>query len=733
MAREPRGQQDIYKSIRSRISGEIPELTNFTTSSFNWVWTQAYSAEIREVELDTVAAYLEGFIDYAGGPIDESDLDQLGLSDTVDVEEINDRLEESNLDELVKVVSVTRDPGTESSGTVTFTVDSDSIIVPSGTVVSTEPDYSGDVLKYETTEQVSPSTGNTTVDAAIEAQEVGQQYNVGANTITNLVDEPNGVQSVTNDDSVTGGDDRETNDELRERAKEALLQRTEGGTVDGVETYVSNNVDNIDDIRIEEVFNGDNWHGDYPHGHLVVEGGDDDEIRGAVEDSRPVAIRQFLVRPTVTNIDADISISSGRGAVSTSETEGAVERYLDSLGFGDELIYNKIVQRVLNSDEDIEEINSIDLLVGAEPHYFNEEMVDNFEDNDILVNNRHWGDWEATEGDNDLANFEAQDSTVLDGNYSGRLESSNEDVRVRTQRTSSTSRFSVELTVQIDNQTGNDTDWFILWLKNNSDIFVDLRFQGDGLVQFGNSNDFGNWSSGVQETVRIDLDFDSETVTVALDEDDSSSSTNFLTSVSGLDEIELVNYTLNSGASQTAYVDNINLLEPIQELNLGHRMPNDGINSVTTDEGGGKSYIEPDNWDEYDLSGNGHDSIRWNISQEDWPGTVQKTETLTFRGDIDTYTVDPAMYNEGIIQVQDDGGKIYDEGISYEEYDTSNNGMDDGIEWFENVPRPDDGQNFTVTYNAAVKADIEYDITDDDIEVSQNEKVNSGTIEVTEQ
>jgi len=60
MTDDPRTQDEIYRSIRDRLTSSIAGLTNFTERSFNYIFTQAYASELRELELQAVAARLSG-------------------------------------------------------------------------------------------------------------------------------------------------------------------------------------------------------------------------------------------------------------------------------------------------------------------------------------------------------------------------------------------------------------------------------------------------------------------------------------------------------------------------------------------------------------------------------------------------------------------------------------------------------------------------------------------------
>jgi len=88
---------------------------------------------------------------------------------------------------------------TKATGTVTFTGQEDTTI-SAGFTVATKDD-----IKFDTTEEVTIPSGETTVDAAIEAVETGPDGNVDANTITEFVDTHEDLTDVTNSDATTGG------------------------------------------------------------------------------------------------------------------------------------------------------------------------------------------------------------------------------------------------------------------------------------------------------------------------------------------------------------------------------------------------------------------------------------------------------------------------------------------------------------------------------------------------
>lgn len=131
MTHEPRTKDEIYESLRASLTGKITKLTNFTDRSFNYVWTQAFAEEIRELEVLAVVSELAGWIDYTGGPITEDDLEQLDIETDVTAEEVNEFMQDDYLDEYIKIVGVSRLEGSRATGSVTFTTQSANTEIPS--------------------------------------------------------------------------------------------------------------------------------------------------------------------------------------------------------------------------------------------------------------------------------------------------------------------------------------------------------------------------------------------------------------------------------------------------------------------------------------------------------------------------------------------------------------------------------------------------------------------------
>jgi len=361
MTHDPRTKEEIYEELRASLTGKISKLTNFTESSFNFVLTQAFSEEIRELEILSVVAELSGWIDYTGGPVTDEDLQDLGISDNITAREVSEVMEDDYLDEFVKIVGIKRLPGSRATGTVSFTTESGKTNIPEGTRVTTAPDSNGNTIDFLTTESAETSNGVTTVtDVQIQAVEVGSEYNVPANEIVRLADPPIGVSGVDNPEATTGGKEEESNEELRARAKGAVQASSEGGTVDGIKGYIRKNVEGVGqgDVIIDEFFEGnDGPGGNAPYADVIVDGGLDEEVENAIDFSRPTSIRHNLVRPQVIQIGLDTDLLGSN--ITTSEVKENIEDKLLNFGIGENFYNSEIIRSIMESSSNIISVDNL--------------------------------------------------------------------------------------------------------------------------------------------------------------------------------------------------------------------------------------------------------------------------------------------------------------------------------------------------------------------------------------
>lgn len=370
MTLQPEDQSSIYDRIKSAIAS-ASEITNFSPNSPEKAITDdGFAAEFRERQHEALSVQLSARIDYAGKTITEEDLEDLDVDpDRVDLDLLNSFQSDDDLDELAKRNGVFRDPGSFATGTVTFQTTSDSVSVAQGTVVGTQPDSDGDYLAFETTEEVSPAAGETSVDAPIEAINRGPEYNVGSGTITFIPSPPPGVEGdppVENAEATTGGEAEESNDELRQRAKDFLITTSGGGTKGGLEGALVAEFAGLDDgdVIVDEFPNADPIYAD-----VIIDGGPSDgDAVDAIDKYRPVSVNHNLIRPTKVTIDVDATVTGTD--VDPAEVEADINDYLIGLGISDDVVRDQIVATTMTADGDIEGIDSLTVTIVDETHTF---------------------------------------------------------------------------------------------------------------------------------------------------------------------------------------------------------------------------------------------------------------------------------------------------------------------------------------------------------------------------
>jgi hypothetical protein len=352
-------EERIFESLRSGLTGRIAKLTNFTDRSFNYVWTEAFSEEIRELQELAFVSELTAFIDYTGGPVTQDDLEDIGVEGRISPAVVNELMEDQFLDEYVKIVGVTRNQGSVATGTVTFRTQSSRTVIPEGTTVTTAPEATGSTTDFVTTEEAVTEDGVSSVsDVSIQSVDVGEEFNVPAGKITRISNPPVGATGVNNVESTTGGENVETNDELRSRAKQALSGASEGGTVDGIKAFIRGNVESVQqgDIIIDEFVEEQP-----PFVDVIVDGGLEDDVISAIESSRPAGIEHNLVRPQIVQIGVDLDLLGVD--ISNSDVVTRVETFLLELGIGEEFYQDQFIREIMLSDNDIVNIDFLDTTI----------------------------------------------------------------------------------------------------------------------------------------------------------------------------------------------------------------------------------------------------------------------------------------------------------------------------------------------------------------------------------
>ena len=125
------------------------------------------------------------------------------------------------------------------------------------------------------------------VTLPVLALEPGRAGNVGSGSITVMPTPPRGVDGgVTNEDPLTGGEEAESDDQLRERAKHAL-ERAGNATLNAIK-YSILEVDGVEGVEVRDHATDES----IPLGEVRVRysGGDETAIVKAIDDTRAAGI-----------------------------------------------------------------------------------------------------------------------------------------------------------------------------------------------------------------------------------------------------------------------------------------------------------------------------------------------------------------------------------------------------------------------------------------------------------
>jgi hypothetical protein len=354
---DPDEPGSLFDQIASTIAALSP-ISNFSVNSPERALVTSVSDEFRDRQHELLSVQLSARVGFAGKTLGAQDLRDLNLDPSViDLELLNSFQEDSDLDAVAARNGINRDPGSFASGEVVFQLTSDAAVIPAGTLVTTQPDGSNNVIRFETTEEIAASSGDTQLTVPIEAVERGQNGNVGANTLTRLPSPPplvGGDPAVNNPSATTGGEDPETNAELRERTRRALVGTGGGGTTEGVETGIVEAFDGLDleDVLVDESASVQ------PGFEVVVSGGPSDaDLKDEIDRLQPVAIEGTLVRPTdvVIDITADVTGSD----IDTASVEDTLVDLIAGLGLGDDVIRDQIISAIITADDGIVGIDTL--------------------------------------------------------------------------------------------------------------------------------------------------------------------------------------------------------------------------------------------------------------------------------------------------------------------------------------------------------------------------------------
>jgi uncharacterized phage protein gp47/JayE len=198
--------------------------------------------------------------------------------------------------------------------------------------------------------------GKWVAAAPVTAMLPGKEGNVFAGMLTVMPRPAIGVEYIINTKDILNGTDPESDAELRERAKHAL-EMAGKGTLASIRSAV----------RGVEGVSGEVKVVDQPDGipgivQVIASGGDDDEIRRVIEETRSAGIKVEFKRPLVIPLDIRLTLviieEMDRDEVKKQADE-AIRKYIATLSIDDDVILSQVIKAalIISGIRDVREVS----------------------------------------------------------------------------------------------------------------------------------------------------------------------------------------------------------------------------------------------------------------------------------------------------------------------------------------------------------------------------------------
>lgn len=257
----------------------------------------------------------------------------------------------TELDRAAVIFGLTRNPAKSAVGSVTvYTGDSPAeydISIPYGYIFSTRPDADGNTTEWQVTDtNATIPAGEHSVDVTVACTTEGS-ISVVAGAICILPTALQGIDSVSNKNSISGGSDIESDTEFLERIhsiKESMGQCTD----DAIEQAV-NAVSGVTRAIVRDRYQGIGTTGiivttdQVPAPQSVV-----DNINSVVSKVKASGIYPIIVYTNYKIVDMNFTISPSSD-VDADKIITAINDYCNALGTGNTLIVSQLQRKILNA------------------------------------------------------------------------------------------------------------------------------------------------------------------------------------------------------------------------------------------------------------------------------------------------------------------------------------------------------------------------------------------------
>jgi uncharacterized phage protein gp47/JayE len=221
------------------------------------------------------------------------------------------------------------------------------IVIPANTVVSTRAGSTEQMKQFRTIrEGVLAKNGSKKWEATVQVMALvpGKEGNVHLGGITQIPKPVAGVDYVINDRELDNGTGVESDVELRERARKALEMAGKA-----TEKSLKAAVQGVKGVSSDVLVIGE------PDGvpgyvQIIAGGGDEEEIRRVIDDTRSAGIFVDFRRPDILPLNVRLTVVVVRGTDKAGiklRVKEAVAEYLNSLGIGEDVAASKIIHAAL--------------------------------------------------------------------------------------------------------------------------------------------------------------------------------------------------------------------------------------------------------------------------------------------------------------------------------------------------------------------------------------------------
>lgn len=265
----------------------------------------------------------------------------------------------------------------KSLGSFLFYIDnalSVDVVIPRGTNVYTSvTSYVGRQHSFSTTTENVIIAGRTRTYASLTPNFVDTVYTAGANTLVfNDANIPGITLRCTNPKGIAPLPGYETDDDYRLRLMKSI-RVTAAGTIEAVR-FAGLGVANVRDIKITQA----------PYGMgsfeaiIVPEQNNNVQqtlvlAKTAMDTVKPLGVRMFTRTPTILPMDINVSLFiPGANATQISDTVISravvgIRRYLEGLMPGNPLVYNRLIQIIIDSSELVRDVSINSITINGSP------------------------------------------------------------------------------------------------------------------------------------------------------------------------------------------------------------------------------------------------------------------------------------------------------------------------------------------------------------------------------